>query len=109
MFKGGFPFFSAYNSPYLLSPLYNFLFLYSPLKKQDIAKNLKSVQSKSGQYCFHKFKSHTVHYGYIVDRGNLNDISMDKSGENSIITVSKILLTIRIPPWQLISTVSSVV
>lgn len=44
----------------------------------------KIYQSKSGQYCFHKFKSHTVHYGYIVDRGNLNDISMDKSGENSI-------------------------
>lgn len=28
----------------------------------------KIYRSKSGRYCFHEFQSHTIHYGYIVDK-----------------------------------------
>ncbi len=33
----------------------------------------KIYRSKSGKYCFHDFKSHSIHYGYIVNKGKIID------------------------------------
>ena len=33
----------------------------------------KFYRSKSGKYCFHDFKSHSIHYGYIVNKGKIID------------------------------------
>ncbi len=42
----------------------------------------KIYQSKSGEYCFHKYKSHTIHYGYIVDRDNIDDAFDGEEGKS---------------------------
>lgn len=34
----------------------------------------KIYESKSGRSCFRDFSSHTIHYGYIVDKSNYGDI-----------------------------------
>ena len=35
-------------------------------------------ESKSGRSCFHEFASHTIHYGYIVDKSDNKRIIIDE-------------------------------